>query len=103
MCGRPSTPLREGFFLCTYCLQRYNERFCSRCGTRVVELITIEQSCLCWLCELQTRIDSLPIEQLESIRQLAKSGQRFEAIKEVKRLLDVSIGEAAFLAGELAK
>lgn len=103
MCGRPSTPSRAGFFLCAECLERYDEQVCSRCGIRMVVLKTIEHSEVCSLCELRAQINALPEEQREAIRQLAKSGQRLEAVKEAKRVLGVSVGDAAFVAGELAE
>jgi hypothetical protein len=103
MCGEPSAPSREGFFLCAECLQRYDEQLCSRCGIRMVVLKSIEHSGTCSLCELRAKVNDLPMEAREAICRLAKSGQRLEAIKEAKRVLDVSLGDAAFVAEELAK
>ena len=103
MCGRTSTPSREGLLLCVGCLERYDEQFCSRCGIRWVVSKTIAHSDVCSLCELRERVKELPKEQREAIRQLAKSGQRWEAIKEATRALGVTPGEAAFVAGELAE
>lgn len=69
----------------------------------MVVLKTISHTDTCRLCELKVRFDELSFEQREAICQLVKSGQSLEAIREVSRLLNISIGDAAFVANKLAK
>ena len=86
---------------CAGCRERYDEYRCTRCGQRVVILRDIEHSDICSLCDLRARVNGLAEEEREAIRWLAKSGQRLQAIKEAKRILGVSLGDAAFVAEEL--
>jgi uncharacterized Zn finger protein (UPF0148 family) len=100
-CGKPAKRSRLGSMFCAGCQERYDEYLCSGCGQRVVILRDIGHTDICSLCDLRARVNGLPKEEREAIRRLAKSGQRLEAIKETKRILGVSLGDAALVAEDL--
>ncbi|HEY2840451.1 MAG TPA: hypothetical protein VGJ26_14945 [Pirellulales bacterium] len=103
VCGKSATPSLLGSMFCADCQERYEDYHCLHCGQRVVILREIEHSDVCSSCFLRARIDGLEERQRAALRQLVKSGQRFEAIKMAKQMLGVSIGDAAFVTDELTK
>ncbi len=86
---------------CSDCQERYDEYLCSRCGQRVVYLRGGELSNPCCHCVLRARLNELPNEDREAIRGLVNSGRRIEAIKEARRILELSIGDASFVVEQL--
>jgi hypothetical protein len=94
ICGNPAKGWLDSSQLCSKCLDRYMTYQCSRCKSRVLILKTVDHTDMCWLCDLQTRLEAVSESDREAIRTAAITGGECAGIDAVIRLLGWGLHDA---------
>lgn len=101
MCGDPAKGVKLERQLCRRCLPRYTEFKCPRCNTEMLISSSNERPNVCWSCEHDQLMSGLTDEQKAQIRQIRSSHDLIGAIKEVRKLVGVTLAEAQNILASL--
>jgi hypothetical protein len=109
MCGKGTPVLTADTNLCPECAGKYTVYSCSTCGTNCLyrnealpDLPNVQVG-LCGFCYRRSLAASLTDVQRAAIRGHWQKGDRFGALGEVTRLLDLSPMEALAVAYEVSQ
>ena len=94
ICGKSAESTPKIARLCIECREEYRVFHCSSCDMRVVQSSTFSDEDLCSTCSLLPLLEGIPKSKLDELREEWKSGNRFQALQEIRKILDVGINDA---------
>jgi hypothetical protein len=101
MCGNPAKGTLSSSPTCQGCSDQYEVYQCSQCGISTLILKSARSSDICSRCAIRARLDAVPEEYRQAIREATAEGGNIAAIRKARDILGWSLYDAMQVVQEL--